>query len=147
MILHMRRKHRASAPWLAQLLPPLVDALVGTLATLPRAAGATRVAFHSPCSLQHGLQVRGAVEKLLLAMGAELVPVADGHLCCGSAGTYSLLQPKIAAELGRAKVTALMASGPQLILSANIGCMAQIAGGAGVPVQHWIEWVDARLAR
>lgn len=126
---------------LAQLLPPLA----GKLAALSRAQGPTRVAFHAPCSLQHGLKVRGAVEKLLEAMGADLLPVADDHLCCGSAGTYSLLQPKIAAELGRARVQALMAPGPEVILSANIGCMAQVSIGAGVPVQHWIEWVDARL--
>jgi glycolate oxidase iron-sulfur subunit len=81
-----------------------------------------------------------------VAMGAQLLPVADGHLCCGSAGTYSLLQPKISGELARAKVQALMAPKPDVILSANIGCIAQIAGGAGVPVQHWIEWLDARLA-
>ena len=127
---------------LAELLPPLA----GELSSMARDTAATRVAFHAPCSLQHGLKIRGTVEKLLVAMGAQLLPVADGHLCCGSAGTYSLLQPKISGELGKAKVQTLMAPRPDVILSANIGCIAQIAGGAGVPVQHWIEWVDARLA-
>jgi glycolate oxidase iron-sulfur subunit len=103
------------------------------------------VAFHPPCSLQHGLQVRGAVEKLLAACGAELLPVADSHLCCGSAGSYSLLQPQIAQQLGEAKRRALLAPGPEVILSANIGCIAHIGAGATAPVQHWIEWVDARL--
>jgi glycolate oxidase iron-sulfur subunit len=125
----------------AELLLPQAQAL----ATKLRAGLAERIAFHAPCSLQHGLKLNGVVEELLTALGAQLLPVADGHLCCGSAGTYSLLQPTIADELRKAKVQALMASAPQLILSANIGCIAQIAGGAKVPVQHWIEWVDGRL--
>ena len=104
-----------------------------------------RVAFHPPCSLQHGLKLRGEVEKLLEALGAQLLPVADSHLCCGSAGTYSLLQPGIAGQLGKAKADALSAPGPEVILSANIGCIAQIAAGTSVPVRHWIEWLDARL--
>jgi glycolate oxidase iron-sulfur subunit len=132
---------------LAQDLAQLLPQHLRTLTTLSRStAGPVRVAWHAPCSLQHGLKVRGAVEQLLVAMGAQLLPVADGHLCCGSAGTYSLLQPGISGELARAKVQALMAPEPDVILSANIGCIAQIAAGAGVPVQHWIEWLDARLA-
>jgi glycolate oxidase iron-sulfur subunit len=126
---------------LAEFLPQQAG-----LKDLSRTSGATRIAYHASCSLQHGLGVRGTVEGLLVAMGAQLLPVADGHLCCGSAGTYSLLQAKIASELGRAKVQALTRPDPELILSANIGCMAQIAAGTDVPVQHWIEWVDARLA-
>jgi glycolate oxidase iron-sulfur subunit len=115
------------------------------LASMLRAPSMRRVAFHPPCSLQHGLKVRGEVEKLLVSVGAQLLPVANGHLCCGSAGTYSLLQPVIAEELGKAKVQALTAPGPEVILSANIGCIAQLASGTKVPVQHWIEWMDARL--
>ena len=126
---------------LAEFLPQQAG-----LKDLSRVGGAVRIAYHAPCSLQHGLAVRGTVEGLLVAMGAKLLPVVDGHLCCGSAGTYSLLQSKIANELGRAKVQALTRPDPELILSANIGCMAQIAAGTDIPVQHWIEWVDARLA-
>jgi glycolate oxidase iron-sulfur subunit len=124
----------------------LLAAHASALSALARAPEATRVAFHAPCSLQHGLKLGGAVEQLLVAMGATLLPVADGHLCCGSAGTYSLLQPKIASQLGRAKVQALIAPRPDMILSANIGCMAQIAAGTEVPVRHWIEWLDDCLA-
>jgi glycolate oxidase iron-sulfur subunit len=108
-------------------------------------APAARVAFHPPCSLQHGLKLRGEVEQLLVALGAQLLPVADSHLCCGSAGTYSLLQPGIAAQLGKSRAQALSAPGPEVILSANMGCIAQIAAGTKVPVQHWIEWLDSRL--
>jgi glycolate oxidase iron-sulfur subunit len=141
---YARKASRISA--LAHDLAELLPLHLSTLTALSRSPGPTRVAYHAPCSLQHGLGIRGAVENLLVAMGAELLPVADGHLCCGSAGTYSLLQPKIGGELGRAKVQALLACGPQLILSANIGCLAQIAGGTDVPVKHWVEWLDARLS-
>jgi glycolate oxidase iron-sulfur subunit len=115
------------------------------LSALMRAPTLRRVAFQSPCSLQHGLQLQGAVEKLIARCGAQVLPVADSHLCCGSAGTYSLLQPGIANDLGDAKALALMAPNPDVILSANVGCISQVAGRAGVPVQHWIEWLDARL--
>jgi glycolate oxidase iron-sulfur subunit len=104
-----------------------------------------RVAFQAPCSLQHGLRIRGSVESLLATLGAELTPVQDAHLCCGSAGTYSLLQPGISRQLGRARAKALQAGGPEVILSANIGCMTQLGAHAEVPVQHWIEWVDGRM--
>ena len=126
---------------LAELLPPYAVQLAAML----RAPVTRRISFHAPCSLQHGLKVRGAVEKLLLVLGAEILPVADGHLCCGSAGTYSLLQSRIAEQLGQARAQALMAPGPEVILSANIGCIAHITTGASVPVRHWIEWVDERL--
>jgi glycolate oxidase iron-sulfur subunit len=124
----------------------VLAAHASALSALARTPATSRVAFHAPCSLQHGLKLGGAVERLLAALGAQLLPVADGHLCCGSAGTYSLLQPKLAGQLGRAKVQALTAPGPEVILSANIGCMAQIAAGTHVPVRHWIEWLDDCLA-
>jgi glycolate oxidase iron-sulfur subunit len=109
-------------------------------------APATRIAFHSPCSLQHGLRITGAVEGLLRSLGAELTAVADAHACCGSAGTYSLLQPELASRLGTAKAKALEAGGPELIVTANFGCQRQIGMATALPVQHWIEWVEARLA-
>lgn len=109
-------------------------------------AGRHRLAFHAPCSLQHGLKLRGVIEPLLEAAGYTLTPVADAHLCCGSAGTYSLLQPEIAKKLRGQKLAALLAEQPVGIASANVGCIAHLAAGTAVPVRHWIEWLDARLA-
>ena len=106
-----------------------------------------RVAFHPPCTLQHGQKIRGVVERLLTACGATLVPVADSHLCCGSAGTYSVLQPELSGELKQRKVSALNAHQPQVILSANVGCITHIQSGTDVPVRHWLEWVDERLGQ
>ena len=107
--------------------------------------GSRRVAFHSPCSLQHGMKLKGRVEEILHALGLELTPVPDAHLCCGSAGTYSILQPAISKELRRAKLAALGAGQPEVIASANIGCMVHLADGASVPVRHWIELLDSRM--
>jgi glycolate oxidase iron-sulfur subunit len=105
-----------------------------------------RLAFHAPCSLQHGLKIRGVVEELLIAAGFELTPVADAHLCCGSAGTYSILQPEIARRLRGHKLAALLAGQPAGIASANIGCIAHLQAGTDLPVRHWVEWLDERLA-
>ncbi|HEX4880462.1 MAG TPA: glycolate oxidase subunit GlcF, partial [Limnobacter sp.] len=82
-----------------------------------------RIAFHPPCTLQHGQQVKGVVENVLTRLGFELTPVADSHLCCGSAGTYSVLQPELSGELKKRKLANLMAGKPQAIASANIGCL------------------------
>jgi glycolate oxidase iron-sulfur subunit len=104
-----------------------------------------KVAWHSPCTLQHGQRQGGVVEEMLLACGFELTPVADPHLCCGSAGTYSLLQPQIADELKARKLANLHAGAPEVIATANIGCLAHLQSGTNVPVRHWIELVDAAL--
>jgi glycolate oxidase iron-sulfur subunit len=101
-----------------------------------------KVAFQSPCSLQHGQQLRGQVEALLGAAGCELTQVADGHLCCGSAGTYSILQPALSVQLREGKLAALAAGEPQAIATANIGCLAHLQGGTTTPVRHWIELLD-----
>jgi glycolate oxidase iron-sulfur subunit len=106
--------------------------------------GPQRVAFHAPCSLQHGMKIRGEVEEILRAIGHELLPVADAHLCCGSAGTYSILQPEIASTLKRNKLAALEADRPSVIATANIGCQAPLASGTARPVRHWIELLDER---
>jgi glycolate oxidase iron-sulfur subunit len=111
-----------------------------------RRTPAQRVAFHPPCTLQHGLKIRGKVEPLLVAMGAELVPVRDSHLCCGSAGTYSVLQTGLSQNLRARKLEALLEKRPEAVLSANIGCIAHLQGGTGTAVRHWIEWVDEILA-
>jgi glycolate oxidase iron-sulfur subunit len=117
------------------------------LELLRKSAAATRrkIAFHAPCSLQHGMQVRGAVEEILLAAGCELTPVADAHLCCGSAGTYSILQSEISLKLRANKLAALHAGAPAAIASANIGCIAHLQEGTPTPVSHWIELLDGRL--
>jgi glycolate oxidase iron-sulfur subunit len=114
---------------------------------LPSGIAAGRIAFHSPCTLQHGQQIRGAVESCLARAGFELTAVRDAHLCCGSAGTYSLLQPAIAGELRSRKLAALGEGRPEQIATANIGCLTHLQGAAQVPVRHWIEVLDEALQR
>jgi glycolate oxidase iron-sulfur subunit len=104
--------------------------------------GKGRIAFQSPCSLQHGQQLRGKVESLLEQAGYELAPVADAHLCCGSAGTYSILQPELSAQLRSRKLAALQDGRPAAIATANIGCLTHLQAQAQVPVHHWIELLD-----
>jgi glycolate oxidase iron-sulfur subunit len=105
-----------------------------------------KVAFQPPCTLQLGQQIRGRVEALLAAAGYEVLPVAESHLCCGSAGTYSILQPEISAELRERKLAALQSPGPDCIATANIGCQSHLQGHAGVPVRHWIELLEAKMS-
>jgi glycolate oxidase iron-sulfur subunit len=104
-----------------------------------------KVVFHSPCTLQHGLKVKGAVEALLTSLGATVAPVGESHFCCGSAGTYSVLQADLAIQLRDRRLGHLQAPQPEAILSANIGCITHLQGGTQTPVMHWIEWLDARL--
>jgi glycolate oxidase iron-sulfur subunit len=104
-----------------------------------------RVAFHSPCTLQHGQKIRGVVESLLAAAGFELTPVADPHLCCGSAGTYSISQPVLSKQLRDNKLAALGAGSPAVFVTANIGCQTHLQSGSATPVRHWIELIDERL--
>jgi len=113
-------------------------------AVLARAQPA-RIAFHSPCTLQHGQRITGVVEGLLARLGYTLTPVADSHLCCGSAGTYSILQGKLATQLRDNKLAALQQGAPDTIATANIGCYQHMAGHAGVPVVHWIELLSTLL--
>jgi glycolate oxidase iron-sulfur subunit len=101
-----------------------------------------RVAYHAACSLQHGQQVRTAPKDLLRRAGFQVVEPADSHLCCGSAGTYNLLQPEISQELKRRKVATLKARTPDIIAAGNIGCMLQIGSGTGMPVVHTVELLD-----
>ncbi len=109
-----------------------------------------KLAFHSPCSLQHGLKIRGVVEGLMRDAGFELTHVPDGHLCCGSAGTYSILQAEMSQQLLTNKVKALESGVPDVIATANIGCMAHIESGlhnsSKTPILHWIELLDRRLS-
>jgi glycolate oxidase iron-sulfur subunit len=113
---------------------------------LPAGRDRGRIAFHSPCTLQHGQQLRGRIEALLTRVGYELTPVRDAHLCCGSAGTYSLLQPAIAGELRQRKLAALEEGAPQAIATANIGCLTHLQAPTATPVRHWIELIDEALA-
>lgn len=105
-----------------------------------------RVAFHSPCTLQHGQKIRGVIEGLLTAAGYQLSEVADGHLCCGSAGTYSVLQADLSHQLRDRKLAALCADKPDQIATANVGCQCHLESGSEVPVKHWIELIDERMA-
>lgn len=98
-----------------------------------------RIAFHSPCTLQHGQRINGVVESVLMQLGFTMAAVADAHLCCGSAGAYSILQPELAGQLRYAKLQALQAEQPELIATANIGCFLHLQEKASVPVVHWIE--------
>ena len=98
-----------------------------------------RVAVHTPCTMQHGLGLNGRVERLLAARGYEICRVRDAHLCCGSAGTYSMLQPVLSADLRANKQAALGIDAPDVIATANIGCQVHLAQGSGIPVKHWIE--------
>lgn len=101
-----------------------------------------RIAFHAPCTLQHGQKLPGVVEKILQARGFELTPVSDAHLCCGSAGTYSILQKELSRHLLQNKLAALQSGEPEAIVTANIGCLTHLQSQADVPVRHWIELLD-----
>jgi len=117
-------------------------------AALKAAAGtsqAKKIAYHPPCSLQHGQQVRGKAEQMLKDAGFELTPVAEAHLCCGSAGAYSVLNPEIAGQLKTRKLGNLEAGKPDLICSANIGCLTHLQSGTSTPVKHWVEVIDSVL--
>ena len=107
------------------------------------AAGGSRSIRRARCST--GMKLRGRVEELLRAIGHELTPVADAHLCCGSAGTYSILQPELAKQLRRQKLIALQAERPEVIATANIGCQTHLASGTARPVRHWIELLDEKM--
>jgi glycolate oxidase iron-sulfur subunit len=106
-----------------------------------------RIAFHSPCTLQHGLKLKGTVESLLTSLGYALTQVPDSHLCCGSAGTYSILQPELAGKLRDNKIAALESGKPDTILTANVGCQAHLQGATNMPVRHWIELLDETLGK
>lgn len=110
---------------------------------VPTARG--KVAFHSPCTLQHGQKITGVIEALLIKAGYELTPVADRHLCCGSAGTYSILQQELSQQLLHNKLEALQSGKPAQIASANIGCQTHLQSGTDLPVRHWIELLDDAL--
>jgi glycolate oxidase iron-sulfur subunit len=100
------------------------------------------VAYHAACSLQHGQKIKSLPKDLLMQAGFQVSEPADSHLCCGSAGTYNILQPEISAELRQRKVISLMARKPDVIAAGNLGCMIQIGQEAGVPVVHTVSLLD-----
>ena len=127
---------------LSELLPDLVEPLRAQVA-----AKAGQVAFHPPCTLQHGQQLRGGVEKHLGALGFQIkTATCEAHLCCGSAGTYSVLQPEIAYQLRDRKLGHLNEMAPAVIVSANIGCITHLQSGTATPVRHWVELLDEALS-
>jgi glycolate oxidase iron-sulfur subunit len=119
-----------------------VSEVLVQLAPQGRAPEPLRVAYHAACSLQHGQKIKSAPKDLLKSAGFTVVEPADSHLCCGSAGTYNLMQPEISGELKRRKVATLEARAPDVIAAGNIGCMMQIGSGTGVPVVHTVELLD-----
>jgi glycolate oxidase iron-sulfur subunit len=131
---------------LSELLPALVPVLKPKLnASVMARVG--RQAFHPPCTLQHGQQLKGGVEKHLADLGfAVQVANTEAHLCCGSAGTYSVLHSDISTTLRDRKLGHLDALQPQAILSANVGCITHLQSGTDVPVRHWVELLDEALA-
>ncbi|MDB5978030.1 MAG: glcF [Nevskia sp.] len=139
-------RYAEKAARVSALFRDLSQAVAAEAARLPPIPQTkARIAVHSPCTLQHGLQIRGVVEDLLRRAGFTLLPVADGHLCCGSAGTYSILQPKLSQQLRNNKLAALQAGAPETIVTANIGCLTHLGAGSERPVRHWIELLDEAL--
>jgi glycolate oxidase iron-sulfur subunit len=127
---------------LSELLPGLVPALKPLL----RGDGPRRLAYHPPCSLQHGQQLRGDVEAGLGELGFDVrLAASESHLCCGSAGTYSVLQAELSNRLRDRKLAALAPIEPECIVSANIGCIQHLQSGTATPVRHWVEVLDERL--
>ena len=121
------------------------ESLASALAAAAGRSGSKKIAYHPPCTLQHGQQVRGRAEQMLKDAGFELTPVAESHLCCGSAGAYSVLNPEIAEQLKVRKLGNLEAGKPDLICSANVGCLTHLQSGTLTPVKHWVEVIDAAL--
>lgn len=129
---------------LSELLPGIAPLLQGKLANVHKGV----VAFHPPCTLQHGQQLRGGVETHLRALGFDVrVAINESHLCCGSAGTYSVLQPELSKQLRERKLGNLNALEPTVITSANIGCITHLQSGTATPVRHWVQVLDDALAR
>lgn len=135
--------YASKAARISALTKDVSEVLAGEdLRALSATSESRRIAFHSPCTLQHGQAIAGVVESLLRRSGYELTPVADAHLCCGSAGTYSILQPELSQRLRKNKLDALGTGAPHVIATANVGCQLHLQGGTAVPVRHWIELLD-----
>ncbi len=136
------RVYAAKAARISSLTLDLSEVVAAEMPSGLANGNSRRVAYHAPCTLQHGQKVHGQVEELLCRHGWQLASVNDGHLCCGSAGSYSLLQPSIANQLLRNKLAVLQQDHPDFIASANIGCLLHLGREARLPVRHWIELLD-----
>ena len=133
---------------LSELLPELVPLLLPALRNRLQSAPAQQITFHPPCTLQHGQQLRGGVEKHLGDLGFKInVASCEAHLCCGSAGTYSVLQPELSYALRDRKLGNLAQMQPDTIVSANIGCITHLQSGSATPVRHWVEVLDEALSQ
>jgi len=126
---------------LSEIMPAFEAELEGKL----NGKIAKRVAYHPPCTLQHGQQIRGKVEGVLRAVGVDVQLCGDSHLCCGSAGTYSVMQPELSYQLRDNKLAKLAETKAEMIVSANIGCLTHLQSGTDTPVKHWIELIDSAL--
>ncbi|MBT9613457.1 MAG: glycolate oxidase subunit GlcF [Burkholderiales bacterium] len=129
----------------SEILVAEKDALQKLLAKQKSDIRNTKLAVHTPCTLQHGQKINGVLEAILTSAGYEVLPSPDRHLCCGAAGTYSILQPGLSSQLLKNKVTALETNQPERIVTANIGCLLQLQSGTQKPVAHWIELIDEAL--
>lgn len=138
--------HRATA--LADAVRDISELLAPHAAELGRRIGGIegRYVFHPPCTLQHWQKLRGITEQVLRDLGFQLLPFAESHLCCGSAGTYAFTQKELSQSLRERKVGHIEAAGPDAIVSSNIGCISHLQGGTGLPVRHWVEVLDDALA-
>ncbi len=129
---------------ISEYLAPFADQLLSLLQT-STTTPAVKASFHPPCTLQHWQKLRPVTEGMLAQCGVALQPFGESHLCCGSAGMYSVMHPEIATELRDRKLGHIAAAAPEVILSANIGCITHLQSGTATPVLHWVEWVDAQL--
>lgn len=137
------RAQRISA--LCQDISEYLPQFAAALKTLLKNKPVDHLAYHPPCTLQHAQQVRGGAEELLRTLGFEVKLPLESHLCCGSAGTYSVLQPELSKELRNRKLQHLAETAPQRIVSSNIGCIQHLQTGTTIPVQHWVELLDEAL--
>jgi glycolate dehydrogenase iron-sulfur subunit len=136
------RQFAAPAAKVSALAKDITEYLAGIELDPPRLEDEVTIAYHSACSLQHGQKITGLPKELLSKNGFVVKDVPESHLCCGSAGTYNILQPDIASRLRDRKIANIATVKPDMIAAGNIGCMVQIAGGTSVPVVHTIELLD-----
>ena len=141
---HLRNdpKYAKKAQRISSLCKDISEIIINEDYTKFSRADISKISWHPPCTLQHGQKINGIVEKILSDCGYELLAVNDSHLCCGSAGTYSILQPEISTKLQKNKIAHLLAHEPELIVTGNIGCQTHLQEASEIPVVHWIHLLD-----
>jgi len=144
-LLREDKQYAAKAAKISAMTKDISEFVSGFELEKLRIKNTKHVAFQSPCTLQHGQKLNGVTENILQRLGFTLVPITDAHLCCGSAGVYSLLEEEISAQLRGNKIENLMREGPEMILTANIGCLKHLDQESPVPVRHWIDEVAASI--